>query len=217
VVRACPSRLRDTGGSPVRTAPESAAFVRAHVDDLRPGATRHVDRLCPGRLWLPSSPGPGVSDERREHNCCDEEYGRAQQDHIDVADPRRAYGTPPAMSDRPLYYGVPSVMLGMAAPAVLAPPATCRGIFNESTRVYRLRARYAICSVALVPARVIGRMCRRPFDRRSRRSPSRHDVGRDDRVPPRPPGHLLLRGPRSCGLPICHRSAKRRKRASRRG
>lgn len=36
-------------------------------------------------LRLAQSPGPdtSVSDERREHHCCDEEYSHAQQDHID--------------------------------------------------------------------------------------------------------------------------------------
>ena len=54
---------------------------------------------------------------------------------------------------------------GGAAPAVRAQPAARREILNEYARVYRLRARHAICSLARVPAGVIGCMCRRPSDR----------------------------------------------------
>ena len=36
-----------------------------------------------GRASPRPDAGVGVSDERREHHCCDEEYGHAQQDHID--------------------------------------------------------------------------------------------------------------------------------------
>ena len=62
----------------MRGNPESRALAWAHVIA---GATRDV----------------GVSHERREHHCGDEEYGHAQQDHIDevahVVDDDSALGT----------------------------------------------------------------------------------------------------------------------------
>ena len=50
------------------------------------GATSNVDRRGSSVVLVRRS-SDGVrkdtSDERREHHPCDEEYGRAQQDHID--------------------------------------------------------------------------------------------------------------------------------------
>ena len=65
-------RLRYSGGSPNDRVPNQ--------ERSRALAYRSCLRLVP-------SPGPdtrvGVSDERREQHCADEEYAHAQQDHID--------------------------------------------------------------------------------------------------------------------------------------
>jgi hypothetical protein len=69
---------------------------------------------------------------------------------LPMDDPRPADGTPPALHDRPRYFGRPPSGRREPRRRFERNPAARREILNEYARAYRLLARHAVCSLARV-------------------------------------------------------------------